>query len=54
MKECYDLLKKYHNILTRQQIQTFKGQIRSGDYIGFKKGLNKIIKRGIKWNLVKD
>jgi len=48
MKECYDLLKKYHNILTRQQIQTFKGQIKSGDYIGFKKGLKKVLKEMIK------
>lgn len=45
MKECYDLLKKYHNKLTRQQINTFKGQIRKGDHIGFKKGLRRVINK---------
>ncbi len=43
MKECYDLLKKYKVKLTRQQILTLKGQIKKGDYIGFKKGLKKLI-----------
>lgn len=43
MKECYDLLRQYHKRLTRQQINTFKGQIKKGDYIGFKKGFKKII-----------
>ena len=44
MKECFDLLKIYKSKLTRQQLLTFKGQIKKGDYIGFKKGLFKIMK----------
>ena len=43
MKECYGLLKRYYKQLTRQQILTLKGQIKKGDYIGFKKGLKKLI-----------
>ena len=43
MKECYDLLKKYHDKLTRQQILTFKGQIKKGNYVGFKKGIKKVL-----------
>ena len=43
MKECYDLLKKYHKKLTRQQILTLKGQIRANNLEGFKKGLMKLI-----------
>lgn len=43
MKECFGLLKKYHTKLTRQQLLTLKGQIKKGDYIGFKKGLMKLI-----------
>lgn len=31
--------------LTKQQYKTFKGQILKGDIEGFKKGLNKIIKK---------
>ena len=37
------LLKKYRHKLTRQQLLTLKGQIKVGDYIGFKKGLKKLI-----------
>lgn len=44
MKECYDLLKKYHKKLTRQQILTLKGQIKANDLVGFKKGLRNIIR----------
>ena len=40
----FNLLKKYKNKLTRQQLRTFKGQILGGDYIGFQKGLKKVIK----------
>lgn len=43
MKECYELLKKYKHKLTRQQILTLKGQIKACDYLGFKKGLDKLI-----------
>ena len=43
MKECFILLRKYKNRLTRQQKKTFKGQILSGDYKGFIKGLKKVL-----------
>ena len=43
MKECYNLLKRYKHKLTRQQINTFKGQIKKQDYVAFKKGLLKLI-----------
>lgn len=43
MKECYELLKKYKHKLTRQQILTLKGQIKAGEYLGFKKGLDKLL-----------
>lgn len=36
------LLKRYKQILSKQQYKTFKGQILAGDYEGFKKGLYKI------------
>lgn len=45
MKECYQLLKSYKNLLTRQQILTLKGQIKAGNYEGFKNGLKTILKR---------
>lgn len=44
MKECYLLLKQYHNKLSRQQTLTLKGQIKKGDYVGFKKGLKKLLR----------
>ena len=44
MKECFDLLKRYKYKLTRQQILTLKGQIKKGDYIGFRKVINKLTK----------
>lgn len=47
MKECYNLLKKYHKQLTRQQLQTLKGQIKKENYEGFKKGLKTILKRRV-------
>ena len=37
--ECYKLLKIYKRRLNKQEYQTLKGQIQSGDYEGFKKGL---------------
>lgn len=42
--ECFKILKKFRRVLTKQQINTFKGQILVGDYIGFKKGLYNILK----------
>ena len=45
MKECYKLLERYHRYLTRQQLLTLKGQIKSNDIDGFKKGLAIILKR---------
>ena len=43
MNECYILLKKYRDKLTRQQLLTLKGQIKANDIVGFKKGLCKLI-----------
>lgn len=43
MIDCYRLLKMYRNKLTRQQLLTLKGQIKSGDYKGFKIGLKRLI-----------
>lgn len=45
MRECFNLLKKYKHKLTRQQLLTLKGQIKANDIEGFKKGLNKILRR---------
>ena len=45
IKDCLKLLKANRAKLTVQQFRTFKGQIISGDYDGFKKGLNKVLKR---------
>lgn len=42
-QKCMYLLKQYRYILTKQQKNTFKGQILSGDTEGFKKGLQKVI-----------
>ena len=39
------LLKKYRKRLTRQQLLTLRGQIISGDIDGFKKGLQKCLKK---------
>lgn len=41
--ELYKLLKKYKNKLTRQQINTIKGQIRSKDLLGAYKGIKKLV-----------
>lgn len=43
MKEYFILLKKYKHLLTKQQFKTLKGQILSGDTLGFCKGLIKIL-----------
>lgn len=43
LQACFILLRKYRNQLTRQQVKTFKGQILSGDYEAFKKGLKKVL-----------
>lgn len=45
MIEEYKILKHYKNELTKQQYRTLKGQINKGDYIGFRKGLETILKR---------
>lgn len=37
------LLKQYKSRLTKQQYKTFKGQILKGDFVGFKKGLKKVL-----------
>ena len=45
VKQCFWLLNSYKYKLSKQEYKTFKGQILSGDYEGFKKGLIKVIKR---------
>ncbi len=40
--KLYKLLKKYKWKMTRQQYTTIKGLIRSGNYEGALKGINKI------------
>lgn len=37
--ECFRLLKSYKYKINRQQFLTFKGQIKAGDYKGFRNGL---------------
>lgn len=45
MEEAYKILKRYKYQLTRQQINTLKGQIKAGDLKGFYKGLKKLINK---------
>ena len=45
IKQCFILLDQYRYKLTKQQKRTFKGQIISGDYNGFRKGLFNLIRR---------
>ena len=45
MNKYFMILKKYKKRLTRQQYSTFKGQILSGDFEGFIKGLKKTLVR---------
>lgn len=42
---CFKLLKAYKYRLSKQQYRTLKGQILSGNYEGFRKGLFTIAKR---------
>lgn len=42
---CFSILKKYKHKLKKQQLKTFKGQILSGDYNGFIKGLKKVLNK---------
>lgn len=45
MEEAYKILKRYKYQLTRQQVNTLKGQIKAGDLKGFYKGLKKLINK---------
>lgn len=45
VKSCLADLKKYRFYLNRQQIRTFKGQILSGNFLGFYDGLNRVLTR---------
>lgn len=45
--DCYRLLKIYKYRLNKQQYRTLKGQIKTGDYQGFRKGLFKIALRKV-------
>lgn len=47
INECFKLLKYYKGRLTKQQYKTFKGQIISGDYDGFKTGLFRLMLKRI-------
>ena len=38
-------LRKHHNRLSRQQIQTLRGQALHGDIIGAYEGLNRLLRR---------
>lgn len=50
MKEYFKLLNQYKYKLTKQQFKTLKGQILSGDTLGFQKGLYKlIVKENKQW-----
>lgn len=42
-KQCLALLNDYRYRLTKQQKRVFIGQIKSGDYNGFRKGLFKLM-----------
>ena len=43
-KECYKLLGEFRARISRQQFNTFKGQIKKGDIQGFRKGLFNLMK----------
>lgn len=47
IQECFKLLKNYKYKLNKQQYKTFKGQIISGDYDGFKTGLFRLMLKRI-------
>ena len=47
IKQCFLLLKSYKCKLNKQQYKTFKGQIISGDYDGFKTGLFRLMLKKI-------
>ena len=44
-QKALDKLHEHKSLLTYQQYRTFKGQICSGDIVGFHKGLDRILKR---------
>lgn len=44
--EYIKTLKIYKGILPKQTIRTLRGQALSGDLIGAKKGLDKVLKKG--------
>ena len=43
MIDDFKLLKKYRHQISKQQYRTFKGQIISGDSLGFRKGLKRVL-----------
>lgn len=45
MQKELELLKQYKYRITKHQYKTFKGQILSGDIVGFRKGLFKLIRK---------
>lgn len=49
LKNNMIMLNTYKHRLTKQQYKTFKGQILSGNYEGFRKGLLKVAMEKMKW-----
>ena len=50
INEYIKQLKKYKNILTRQELLTLRGQILKKDFIAYEKGLKKILERRKKYD----
>ncbi len=45
MSKEHKILENHKSKLSKQQYRTLKGQINKGDYKGFRKGLETILKR---------
>lgn len=45
VKDAYECLRKYRHYLTRQQLRTLVGQIKSGDVDAAMNGLDKLLTR---------
>lgn len=47
VQTALNVIRKYREQLTTQQIRTLKGQVLSGDTEGAMRGLNKLVKRAL-------
>ena len=47
LKRFFDALENYRQWLTRQEIKTLRGQALAGDLEGAKRGLLKLVARGL-------